>query len=70
MTLSKEARAALVNTTARVGAPVREVTPVIVLGELHTAGLVTEAGNLTFRGVTTRRVVLDEMLRTLEGGHE
>jgi len=67
MNLSKEARAALVNTRARVGAPVKAVRG---QGELYAAGLVTEGGFLTFRGLTARRKVMDEMLRTLEGGNE
>jgi len=69
MNLSLEARKALVNAAGRRGAPIRPVLSAIVV-ELYAYGLVTSAGNLTDRGVTARRTVLDEMLRTLEGGNE
>lgn len=68
MNLSKEARAALLAAQGRMGAPVRQVASVIV--ELYAQGLVTRAGNLTFRGLSARRAALDEMLRTLEDGNE
>lgn len=62
MELSKEAKRALVKTTPRRGAPVRDLA---TIRELFDQDLVTRAGNLTDKGVMVRARVLDEMLEAM-----
>lgn len=60
MGISKRAEDALINARPVQGAPVSAVGP--ASRDLYAAGLVTESGNLTRKGVIVRQDVLDKRL--------